>query len=129
MTEATPSPTGAEAFLTRFVAPPNRIELSQVLSADGKWKHVRPLADELRSTPVRPTVLPCWRTDRTYWYALAFSEAQLSGLREDLMAFVGPTYSTFRGHRAVLDPADSVEAAVLGLTNGLAFKFTGPREQ
>ena len=118
-----------DEFLTSFFAPPNRIEFSHVFRPDGKWKHVRPLVDQLQLDPIRPTVLPYWGAERTYWYGLAFSEAQLSELRDDLTAFVGPSYSTFRGNRAVLDPGDPIEAAVLGLTNGLAFKLTGPREK
>lgn len=116
-----------ENFLEQFFAKPNEIPLSEVLS--GRWARVRPWMEDLRATPPRATVLPCWRDSRVYWYALAFSEAQLGALRDDLLAFIGPTYSTFRGHREALDPADPIDAAVLTLTGGSAFRFTGPPDK
>ncbi len=39
------------------------------------------------------------------------------------MAFVGPTYSTFRGQRAQLNLQDPVESAVYEFTGGAAVKF------
>lgn len=72
-----------------------------------------------------PTVLPCARTTGTDWYGLAFSDQQFRGLREELAAFVGPTWSSFRGQRAILDLNDPIEAAVWELTQGNAFKFQG----
>lgn len=41
------------------------------------------------------------------------------------MAFVGPTYSTFRGQRAKLNLQDPVEAAVYEFTKGAAIKLSG----
>ena len=113
-------------FIEKFFSPPNAISVSEIHG--GRWSRIRPWAEDLRAEPPRATVLPCWTGDRVYWYALAFSEAQLSALRDDLLAFVGPTYSTFRGLREELDPANPVEAAVLELTGGSAFRFTGPLE-
>lgn len=72
-----------------------------------------------------PTVLPCARTTGTDWYGLTFSEQQFRGLREELAAFVGPTWSSFRGQRTILDLNDPIEAAVWELTQGNAFKFQG----
>jgi hypothetical protein len=116
-----------DAFLERFFAPPNAIRLADVL--DGRWQRVRPWVEDLRAEPPQATVLPCWYGDRVYWYALAFSDGRVRALRDDLLAFVGPTCSTFRGHREVLDPANPVEAAVLELTGGRAFRFTGPPDK
>jgi hypothetical protein len=76
-----------------------------------------------------PTVLPCARTTGTDWYGLAFSEQQFRGLREELAAFVGPTWSSFRGQRAALDSSDPIEAAVWELTQGKAFKFQGSLDE
>ena len=59
------------------------------------------------------------------WYGLAFDDRQLRALGEDLTAFVGPTYTTFRGQLARLAVTDAVEAAVQRLTGGRAFKFRG----
>jgi hypothetical protein len=115
-----------EEFLARFFAPPNAIPLSQIIR--GRWERVLPWVNDLRAEPSRATVLPCWRDKRVTWYALAFSQSQIVALGEDLLAFVGPTYSTFRGHRTVLEPDDPIDSAVLELTAGLAFRFTGPSD-
>lgn len=74
-----------------------------------------------------PTVLPCARQTETNWYGITFSEQQFRGLREELTAFVGSTWSTFRGQRATLNLSDPVELAVWELTQGNAFKFQGRR--
>jgi hypothetical protein len=72
-------------------------------------------------------VLPCRRNDgRIDWYGVARSERELRALREELRAFVGPTYAGFRGERAHLDPADPVEAAVDRFTGGRAFRLAAP---
>jgi hypothetical protein len=71
-------------------------------------------------------VLPCWRAGKVVdWYGLAFDDRQLSSLGESLTAFVGPTYTTFRGQIARLDPADPIDQAVNDLTAGRAYKFRG----
>lgn len=117
----------AQGFLGKFFAAPNAITMAEVQG--GRWKRVAPWLDDLAGESPRPTVLPCWSGNRVFWYALAFSDAQLSALRDDLLAFVGPTYSTFRGSREALDPTNPVDAAVLELTGGRAFRFTGPPEK
>jgi hypothetical protein len=58
-----------------------------------------------------------------------FDERQLRDLSETFMAFVGPTYSNFRGQRATLDPHHPIEKAVQELTAGKALKVKGnPKE-
>lgn len=46
------------------------------------------------------------------WYAMARSARQSRALREQLAAFIGPTYTDFTGQTASLDNTDSVEQAV-----------------
>jgi hypothetical protein len=71
-------------------------------------------------------VLPCWRGGQVVdWYGIAVNERQYIALGESLTAFVGPTYTTFRGQRAELDLGDPVDAAVHALTGGLAYRFRG----
>ncbi len=59
------------------------------------------------------------------WYGLAFDDRQLTALGESLTAFVGPTYTTFRGQVARLDLSDPIDQAVQDLTAGRAYKFRG----
>jgi hypothetical protein len=127
---ADPSSQSVEAFLERFFGGENRIELTDVEGAapGARWARLGPWVAPLRLLPPHPTLLPCWRRSgqragHVDWYALVFSERQLRGFSEELLAFVGPTYSTFRGHHAPLDPADPVEAAVLTFTGGRGFRF------
>ncbi|MCY6493407.1 protein DpdD [Leptolyngbya sp. GGD] len=111
-------------FLERFFGNGNRFELKQIERQQGiataflvPW--IMRLNDRL------PTVLPYIGEADTNWYGLAFSEPQLRGLREDLTAFIGPTWSTFRGQRTRLNLSDPIEAAVFDITQGNAFKFRG----
>jgi hypothetical protein len=120
-----PRLTEAIDFLSSFFSPPNEISLAEI-SPSGKAAHLLPWVERLLGGVLLPTVLPARQTGRVQWYGLAFSDSQLRGLGDQLLAFVGPTCSTFRGHRAVLDASDPVDAAVLQLTSGLAFKFSGP---
>jgi hypothetical protein len=70
--------------------------------------------DDLRH-PGRPVFLPRRLADgRVRWYALARSSRQARDLSEQLVAFLGPTYSDFDGRTAALDPDDPVEAALIG---------------
>lgn len=78
-----------------------------------------------------PVVLPRRREpggDMTA-YVIARDRAHAVVLADLLTAFVGPTYSSFDGLPARLDPADPVDRAVLEFAgNGLAFKVTSPRK-
>jgi len=109
-------------FLEQFFGNGNRLTLEKAQKNSFLQPWIARLAKGL------PAVLPCARETETDWYGLAFSEQQLRGLREELTAFVGPTWSTFRGQRTTLDLNDQFEAAVNELTQGNAFKFQGRRD-
>ncbi len=109
-------------FLEQFFGNGNRLTLEKAQKNSFLQPWIARLAKGL------PAVLPCARETETDWYGLAFSEQQLRGLREELTAFVGPTWSTFRGQRASLDLNNQFEAAVYELTQGNAFKFQGRRD-
>lgn len=110
---------GVSDFLARFFAPPNQIN-------EGKDPRLTPWIDRLRRTEPLPSVLPCFRGGQIVdWYGVAFDERQWRSLGENLTAFVGPTFTTFRGQRAELDTSDPIDAAVRVVTGGLAYKFRG----
>jgi hypothetical protein len=117
-----------DAFLQTFFGGDNRLKLERVQAADDeRTQLVRPWVERLRHMPPLPTVLPRVRADRSVvWYALAFSPDQLRSLADDLLAFVGPTWSTFRGHRTPLVGTDPIDAAVAAFTGNTAFTFTSP---
>ena len=118
--------TEVAEFLDVFFAPPNTIAREPPTSESAAARWLRPWIDRLQAKPPLPTVLPCQRaseSDWVDWYALAFDERQGRELAEELAAFVGPSFSTFTGSRADLDPADAIDAAVATLTAGNAFRL------
>jgi hypothetical protein len=90
--------------------PDNKFDLGKIERGEGKQAKIRPWVELLTKGEPQPTILPCWRSESVDWYAIAFSERQLRRLSEELMAFVGPTYSTFRGQRAQLNPQEQAVA-------------------
>ena len=113
------SVASAPDFLARFFASPNRLRV------ESKPELAHWIERVTREEPLQ-SVLPCWRADGSIdWYGLAFNERQFRALGESLTAFIGPSYSTFRGRPADLDPSDPVDLSVVEFTCGLAYKFRG----
>lgn len=115
-------------FLTRFFGEGNQLDLEKIEGDVDNAGLLLPWVRRLTVSDPLPTVLP--RRDvanpsNIVWYGIARSDQQLRSLGEELTAFVGPTWSTFRGQRASLDLTDPVELAVHEFTRGAAFKFTG----
>lgn len=110
-------------FLEQFFGKGNRLTLEQAQ----RNTFLRPWIARLEKGLA--AVLPRARETETDWYGITFSEQQFRGLQEELTAFVGPTWSTFRGQRVILNLNDPVEAAVQKLTQGSSFKFQGSRDQ
>jgi len=110
-------------FLEQFFGDGNHLKLDAIGSADGSARMLQPWLARLEQG--LPSVLPYKHDQGTDWYGVAQSVRQLRSLREDLTAFVGPTWSTFRGQRSPLNLGDPVEASVQSFTGGLAFKFQG----
>jgi hypothetical protein len=117
-------------FLERFFGEHNELKLEQIESGQGAAGVLLPWIKRLTLIPPLSTVIPHKFSvaggDAQYnWYGLAQSERELRDLNEDLTAFVGPTWSTFRGEVARLDPANPTDLIVQEFTGGLAFKFSG----
>ena len=113
-------------FLEQFFGESNKFDLGRIERNEGNQGKIHPWVERLTQTDPAPTVLPCWRaTGVVDWYGIALSDRQLRSLSEELMAFVGPTYSTFRGQRSQLNLQDPVESAVYEFTGGAAVKFGG----
>src|SRR5262249_39125638 len=110
---------GVSAFLDRFFTKPNQLTPASKPELP-HW------VARLGGPEPLPSVLPCWRGGKVVdWYGLAFNDRELRALGESLTAFIGPSYTTFRGQLASLDPGDPIDKAVLDLTGGNAFKFRG----
>jgi hypothetical protein len=121
-----PNPLATE-FLTRFFcAPGNQILLRDIDNPRSKVSALQPLVNEVRKAAWCPTVLPR-RNEKgeLIWYGLAPDEQQLRVIAERVTAFVGPSYSSFRGELVSFEPADDLERSVLDFSAGRAFRFTG----
>ena len=117
-------------FLEGFFSGSGQPSLQELEAGRGKSAALRPFVLRLLGSVPLPSVLPHKGADargntKVIWYGIARSERELGGLGEELMAFVGPTWSTFDGTRAELDAGDPVDSIVLEYTGGAAFKFTG----
>lgn len=119
-----PEAAEVEAFLREFFAPPNRFAFDDL--AHQRHAYVRPWVEDVRASPPQPAVLPCWRADQVVWYIVPFSPEQAGALADVLEAFVGSTFSTFRGVGEPLDSRDPIDSAVARVTRGLGSKLRGP---
>ncbi|MBW4558081.1 MAG: hypothetical protein KME59_19535 [Trichormus sp. ATA11-4-KO1] len=119
------SNTDVRRFLEQFFGAGNQLDLGKIERGEGNHAKIRPWVERLTQTEPQPTVLPRWREGGVDWYGIAQSQRQLRTLSEELMAFVGPTYSTFRGQRAQLNLQDPVELAVYKFTGGAVVKLSG----
>lgn len=120
-----------EAFLTAFFPEDTPLPWSQIAAGhlpQNTAAALMPWLEGLAREPQGISVLPRPGAAGTTWYGVAHSFAQAERLQEDLLAFVGPTYSDFTGARAALDLGDPVEAALARFTGGYAVRLRVPRE-
>lgn len=104
-------------FLSRFFGPGNKLRwdafCDESMSEQTRQK-LSPFIDDLRQ-PDTSTLLPHVSESSpalTTWYGLAGDARQARALKEQLMAFVGPTWTDFTGQQATLNDQDPIEAAV-----------------
>jgi hypothetical protein len=118
-------------FEAAFFGPGNRLRWDAVqagsLPADVKMR-LGPFLDDLRRAP-DVLVLPRVREDdgRVQWYVLCASARIARVARDELRAFLGPSYSDFEGLPTDLDPSDGVEAAVLSRCGSNGFRLEVPQ--
>ena len=70
---------------------------------------------------VLPRVDPS--TKRTSWYVLCGNSREARSMRESLLAFIGPTYSSFHGEMAKLDLDDPIENCCQSTFGSLVFRL------
>lgn len=99
----TRSANSADSFLAEFFGPTNKVDLTTKLN---------PWIERLMSGA--PTLLPARTADnRLRLYGISQSPASARGLAEELLAAIGPSWSTFEGAPASLDPDDPIEAPLI----------------
>lgn len=115
-------------FLEGFFGPGNALRWAEFCSEPTSplTQFLQPWIDTLRNAET-PAILPRKHEPpdlRTTWYALAFTHRQARALRESLLAFVGPGYSSFIGQPATLDPHDPVERTIAQRFNTPVYRLT-----
>jgi hypothetical protein len=112
-----------------FFGPGNRLRWDAIqagtLPRDLK-ERLGPFLDDLRrNTDVN--ILPRVHDDgRVQWYALCSSARVARRVRDELRAFLGPSYSDFEGQPTHLNRKDTVEEAVLDRAGSNAIRLEVP---
>ena len=104
-------------WLESFFSGRNALKWEAVIgrSAPPAWlEHVLPwIATFAGSGGRSPIVLPVFGPDGPcQWYGMASDEAGANALSQELMAFVGPSFSDFRGQLLCTDHTDKIEKAL-----------------
>jgi hypothetical protein len=112
--QANPAPESP--WLERFFSAANamRWDALEARSAAPAWlEQVAPWIDLFGQRNAKVIVLPVFDRDGPcMWYAAATDANAAAALAEELVAFVGPSYSDFRGQPHPCDPANVIEAAL-----------------
>ncbi len=112
-----------DAILAAFFdADANGIRRDEIRDG-GPRGNLMPWLDRLAggAATVLPRGLRVGGRTRVMWYGLATSRGGLDRLALDVMSFVGPSHSTFRGELAAADEGDAVEQKLAELVPGGLF--------
>lgn len=116
-------------FAPRFFGPGNRLDWNRISSGTlnpETQQRIEPWIADLRAAK-DPLILPrVHASGSVEWYAFSRTERGARVLREQLVAFLGSSYSDFDGLPTQLDPSDPVEAAVQEISSGRAFRIRIP---
>jgi hypothetical protein len=117
------------SFETEFFGPGNRLRWDAIrtgaLSADVQQR-LGPFLEDLQRNPEIVTLPRVRESGEVQWYVLCSSARTTRLARDEVQAFLGPTYSNFEGRPTRLDPRDPVEAAVLAKYGTNAFRVDIP---
>ena len=105
------------AWLERFFSGRNALKWETVTArnAPPAWlEQVLPWIAAFSGSGGRfPIVLPVFGSDGPeQWYAMASDESGANALSQEITAFVGPSFSDFRGQFLNFDPTDAIEKAL-----------------
>lgn len=108
--------TPESTWLERFFSAPNAMQWDalRARSAAPAWlEQVVPWIDLFSQLGSKVIVLPVFNLDGPcIWYAAATDPNAAAALAEELTAFVGPSYSDFRGQPHLADPENAMEEAL-----------------
>jgi|GEM_PF-2479059 len=108
--------TSESTWLERFFSAPNAMHwdaLSARSAAPAWLEQVVPWIDLFSQPKAKVIVLPVFDRDGPcMWYAAATDPDAAAALAEELMAFIGPSYSDFRGQSHLCDRGNTIEEAL-----------------
>ena len=118
------------SFETEFFGPGNRLRWEAMQSGSlppEVGQRLEPFVEDLEHER-EIVALPRVREDgrEVVWYVLCSSPRTTRIARDEVQAFLGPSYSNFEGRPTQLDPSDRVEAAVLAKYRNNAFRVEIP---
>lgn len=119
-------------FSERFFGPGNKLRWNAIQERRLEAAIMEELAPWLEDLHAEadPLCLPCVREDgRVEWYALSATDRGARALREQLIAFVGPSYAGPWADWSRLEDTDPVEAAVMRAAPGRAYRLRVPRRE
>jgi hypothetical protein len=123
--QANPAPEST--WLERFFSPPNAMHWNAIdarLAAPAWLEQVVPWIDLFTQRKVKVIVLPVFDRDGPcMWYAAATDPTGAAALAEELMSFVGPSYSDFSGQPHSCDAGNVIEAALRERFGNFVFRI------
>ncbi len=117
-------------FEETFFGPGNRLRWEAIQSgalSQDVQDRLGPFLDELHLNADVLTLPRVLDGGHVQWYVLCASARAARIAGAELMAFLGPSYSSFDGRPAVLDPSDSIDAAVLARYGHNVFRLDVPQ--
>ncbi|ADO70531.1 protein DpdD [Stigmatella aurantiaca] len=119
-------------FPERFFGPGNKLRWEKIQEKrlpHDTLERLAPWIEALRAGE-DPLCLPRVREDdRVEWYALSATASGARALREQLIAFVGPSYAGPWAAWSQLDTQDPIDQAVRQAAPGRAFRLRVPRKE
>ncbi len=117
------------SFENEFFGPGNRLRWDAIqtgsLPADVKQR-LGPFLEDLERNPEIVALPRVRENGEVQWYVLCSSPRTARLARDEVQAFLGPSYSNFEGRATELDASDSVEAAVSAKYGANAFRLEIP---
>lgn len=120
------------SFETEFFGPGNRLRWDAIqagsLSPDIQQR-LGPFLEDFKRNPEVLALPRVCDDGRVNWYILCRSSRSARFARDEVRSFLGATYGDYEGRPTVLDPQDTVEAAVLAKYGNNGFKIEVPRRE
>lgn len=122
----THAPALPPRFLERFFGHGNEIRWAKIRPGAGtnESQELAPFLSQAKpgwTQLVLPRVVPGQK--HLVWYALASSAQAGRHLRDDLLAFVGPSYTHFLGQQGLLNPKDPTDRLVAEIPGVRCYKL------